>query len=283
MTEPMKPTTTDSSTTDQSTCRREAPSVRRVASSRSRWATVIASVFAITKLPTNSATPPKPSRKYLMKSSPCCVSLESALACSAADLTWVVSESSGRICPSSSGVVTPSSALTRIRSSLPRLSNSRLCGRQVEDRDRGAAERVDGAEPDDAGDLVLPDRAVRERARRSGRPRSSCFSAVDLSIAIWRSPLGQLPLTSWSGLRLWSASRVDGERDPVVGSADRLAVRRRRAAPRPRSSPGRGDARQSLDLAQDGRVEGGASAVSSAVLVASFELMTASVSAYDSS
>ena len=78
MTEPMIPTTTDSSTTDQSTCRREAPSVRKVASSRRRCATVIASVFAITKLPTKSATPPKPSRKYLMKFSPCWVSLESA-------------------------------------------------------------------------------------------------------------------------------------------------------------------------------------------------------------
>ena len=75
MIEPMRPTTTDSSTTDHSTWRREAPSVRRVASSRMRCATVIASVLAITKLPTKSAMPPKPSRKYLMKFRPCCVSL----------------------------------------------------------------------------------------------------------------------------------------------------------------------------------------------------------------
>ena len=61
-TDPMIPTTTDSSTTDASTCLREAPSVRSVASSRIRWATVIESVFAITKLPTKSAMPPKASR-----------------------------------------------------------------------------------------------------------------------------------------------------------------------------------------------------------------------------
>ena len=52
-----------SSTTDQSTWRLEAPSVRSVASSRTRWAMVIDSVFAITKLPTKSAMPPKASRK----------------------------------------------------------------------------------------------------------------------------------------------------------------------------------------------------------------------------
>ena len=52
-----------SSITDVSTCRRVAPSVRSVASSRVRCAIVIDSVFAITKAPTNSATPPNASRK----------------------------------------------------------------------------------------------------------------------------------------------------------------------------------------------------------------------------
>ena len=62
-TEAIAPTTTDSRTTDQSTCRREAPSVRRVASSRTRCATVIESVLAMTNAPTKSAMPPKASRK----------------------------------------------------------------------------------------------------------------------------------------------------------------------------------------------------------------------------
>ena len=51
-----------SSNTEVSTCRRVAPSVRNVASSRVRCATVIDSVLAITKLPTNSAMPPNASR-----------------------------------------------------------------------------------------------------------------------------------------------------------------------------------------------------------------------------
>ena len=63
-TRPRKSPTTDASTptanaslnTDASTCRRLAPIVRSVASSRVRCAIVIESVFAITNEPTNSAT-----------------------------------------------------------------------------------------------------------------------------------------------------------------------------------------------------------------------------------
>ena len=57
------PITKPSSTTDRSTCRRDAPRVRSVASSRVRCATVIESVLKMTNAPTNSETPPKPSRK----------------------------------------------------------------------------------------------------------------------------------------------------------------------------------------------------------------------------
>ena len=52
---------------DQSTCRREAPSVRSVANSRVRWAIVIESEFAITNAPTKSAMPPNASRKSCRK------------------------------------------------------------------------------------------------------------------------------------------------------------------------------------------------------------------------
>ena len=44
-----------SSSTERSTCRRDAPSVRSVANSRVRWATVIESVLKMTNAPTNSA------------------------------------------------------------------------------------------------------------------------------------------------------------------------------------------------------------------------------------
>ena len=71
----MSPTTTASSTTDDSTCRRDAPRVRSVASSRIRCATVIFSVLAITELPTISAIPPKASRNLRNQPTPFCVSL----------------------------------------------------------------------------------------------------------------------------------------------------------------------------------------------------------------
>ena len=61
--EASRPITRPSSFTERRTCLREAPSVRRVANSRVRWATVIESVLKITNAPTNSAIAPKPSRK----------------------------------------------------------------------------------------------------------------------------------------------------------------------------------------------------------------------------
>ena len=57
MTEPSRPITNASITTDQRTCRREAPNVRSVANSRIRWAIVIESVLAITNAPTKSEMP----------------------------------------------------------------------------------------------------------------------------------------------------------------------------------------------------------------------------------
>ena len=61
--EASRPIARPSSRTDRRTCLREAPSVRSVANSRVRCATVIDSVLKITNAPTNSAIAPKPSRK----------------------------------------------------------------------------------------------------------------------------------------------------------------------------------------------------------------------------
>jgi hypothetical protein len=55
------PTTRASSTTDPSTCLREAPRVRSVANSRVRCETVTDRVLKMTKAPTNKAIPPKAS------------------------------------------------------------------------------------------------------------------------------------------------------------------------------------------------------------------------------
>ena len=62
-TEARIPITSASSRTEARTWRCVAPRLRSVASSRVRWAMVIDRVLAITKLPTNSAIPPKASRK----------------------------------------------------------------------------------------------------------------------------------------------------------------------------------------------------------------------------
>ena len=89
------PITSDSRMIERSTCRREAPSVRSVASSRVRWAIVIDSEFAITKLPTNSAMPPNASRKsWKMLRNPL-VSLVCCWACACPVLTWALGPRSG--------------------------------------------------------------------------------------------------------------------------------------------------------------------------------------------
>jgi hypothetical protein len=58
-----RPIRNASSTTERSTCPREAPSVLSVANSRVRWATVIERVLKMTNAPTKSAIAAKASRK----------------------------------------------------------------------------------------------------------------------------------------------------------------------------------------------------------------------------
>ena len=86
-----------STSTERRTWRRDAPSVRSVASSRVRWAIVIDSVFAITKLPTNSAIPPNASRKSWKMLRKPLVSFVACCACACPVLTWALGPSSGLI------------------------------------------------------------------------------------------------------------------------------------------------------------------------------------------
>ena len=71
-----------STITDRNTWRRVAPSVRRVANSRARCATVIAIVLKMTNEPTKSAMPAKASKRYWMKLIPDVMSFASLLPCS---------------------------------------------------------------------------------------------------------------------------------------------------------------------------------------------------------
>jgi hypothetical protein len=65
-----RPTIVDSSKTENSTCRRVAPSARNRASSRLRWVTTMLKVLKMMNAPTNSATNPKTSRPVRRNPSP---------------------------------------------------------------------------------------------------------------------------------------------------------------------------------------------------------------------
>ena len=116
ITEASRPMTRPSATTERMTCLREAPSVRRVANSRVRWATVIDSVLKITNAPTSSAMPPKPSRKYFRIDIELLSSCASSSACLALSLTWRLPGTSGATALTSSFDDVPLAAAMEIES-----------------------------------------------------------------------------------------------------------------------------------------------------------------------
>ena len=167
MTEARIPITSASSSTDISTWRRVAPSVRSVASSRVRCAIVIESVFAITNVPTNSAIAAEREQEVVDDREEAVRVLggllrparpPSAPACRRQDRLDLGSRAAAGSCRFAAAML--------IESSFPSLWKSLLRGREVEDRDRRAAERRDAADLDDAGDLVRRYRAVRDHADR---------------------------------------------------------------------------------------------------------------------
>ena len=114
-----RPVMKPSSNTERLTCLREAPSVRRVASSRTRWETVIESVLKMTNEPTISEIAAKASRKYLMIASESPVSLESAAPCSAPVRTTAELSSSGRTWSATAASLVPLFAAMKIESTSP--------------------------------------------------------------------------------------------------------------------------------------------------------------------
>ncbi len=119
------PTTSASTMIEVSTCLRDAPSVRSVASSRVRCAIVIDSEFAITNEPTKSAIPPNASRKLWRN-----VMNSFVPSASASATCWPVrtSVSGGRIpstCPRSSSCDVSGFDAIAISSSFPSLRRRR--------------------------------------------------------------------------------------------------------------------------------------------------------------
>jgi hypothetical protein len=200
ITEAITPTTRASKTTTRRTWRREAPSVRTVANSRARWATVIESVFAITKAPTNRATPPKASKAFWMKPVKPETFFSSCFACAVASRTWAVTGSSGRISLSTLVVGAPGFDCTRITSSLPSFPSRRCAVGRL--KMAIVAPPIELTDESSAMPLMWKVRRPEYASIRIDWPIEKCFlSAVALSIATSSGPTGHLPPTSVSGLK----------------------------------------------------------------------------------
>ena len=151
-TEPIRPIVSASSSTELSTWRRVAPSVRSSASSRERCATVIENVLKIRNAPTRTAMNANASRPVVRKESPSRMSSPSLSASCAAVRTCAVGGSSDAISRLRSVCETPARPATNAKSTLPRLSNSVCAVGEVEDDERRPAEPgrlADGGEADE--------------------------------------------------------------------------------------------------------------------------------------
>ena len=193
------PIASDSTITERSTCRRLAPSVRSVASSRVRWAMVIERVLKITNAPTKSAIPPKPSRKPRMNERNVSTFFLSAFACSSAVLTWTSPGTTDRISRTSRSCETPGFAATEI--AVKPFSSSRSCAVGIVKTAIVAPPRVS----------TSPYLAMPEIWKRSFGPFAAasmksptakwCFLAVFESITTSCRPCAHVPATRCSGLK----------------------------------------------------------------------------------
>ncbi len=121
MTAPSRPIVNASTRTVVRICGREAPSVRSIPNSLTRWATVIEKVLKIRKEPTKTAMNPKTSRKVWKKPRPSRTSSEPRSAFSWAVSTRTELGSRRSIRRFSACAETPSAAATEIWSKRPRL------------------------------------------------------------------------------------------------------------------------------------------------------------------
>ena len=177
------PITSDSTTIEASTWRRDAPSVRSVASSRVRWAIVIESEFAITKLPTKSAIAAEREQEVLQEARELLGVLRvlGRLRLAGPHLRCPAAGSPGSPPTSCSGE-TPGLPAARIWSSLPCLSKSRWAvGRS---KPASVAPPIEATEPNLTSPEIVQLPAPGPRpGRRSCSPTARSFlSAVALSI-----------------------------------------------------------------------------------------------------
>ena len=218
-TEATAPITNDSTRIERRTCLREAPSVRSVANSRVRWAMVIESELAITKLPTNSATPANTSRKVLRKVRKPVIDDESWLACWAPVRTWVSEGRTGRIWATSCLGLIPGLALARISSSLPVRPSRRWA--VVSWSPASVAPPSEDAEPNFTSPEIFSWTTGPTPCTPMSSPALRFFLlAVVVSMTTPPGP-GQLPLTSRSELNWGLAGstlkpRLGAPPEPIV-------------------------------------------------------------------
>ena len=113
-TEPTRPTTPASSSTDRATWRRLAPIARSRASSRLRWATRIENVLTMRNAPTVSAMPAKTRRKVVTNDSASSIRLAARAAVASPVAAWVSDGSTFATLARSSSWLVPGAAVTQI-------------------------------------------------------------------------------------------------------------------------------------------------------------------------
>ena len=187
------PISSASDSTEPSTWRRSAPTIRSSPSSRVRWATVIESVLKIVKAPTRMATPPNTSRTTRMIPMNCFRPSRVKRSWAAADDHRGLRHGGGdrradvrgrhAVAPADEDAVDPVAALEQL-----------LRRAQVEHRGGGRAQRLDRAEAGDADHLV----AGRVPARGDPRRRADARSAPARP---WRRRGRPRPARSPSGRR----------------------------------------------------------------------------------
>ena len=248
-----------SARTERSTWRRVAPSVRRVASSRERWATVMLRVLKMTKAPTKRAMPPKASSSPRMKViAPSMTSL-SAAACSAPVETSAEAGSSGAIRASSSAGETPGSAAIWIASKPVCPSIARAVG--TSQTAIVAPPRL-STSPKRARPVTVNVRTGPSAATRTVSPTANPWSsAVAWSSTTWSGPDAHAPSDRVSGLKRGcegSMPRPKLGMLPPIGVA--VAVEdlgdAARALEVDQVAAGLGDPGDGLDLGQERRGDG---------------------------
>ena len=138
--------------TEPSTWRRAAPTMRSIANSRVRWATVIESVLKIVNAPTRTATPPNTSRTVLMMPMNFFSPSSVKRSCAAAVWTWRSAPTAAATARADVGRGGAGAARDEDRVVAALLVEQLLRGREVEHGGRGGAERLDRAEAGDADD-----------------------------------------------------------------------------------------------------------------------------------